>query len=422
MLSFQYIQNGLLFIKPSHVNGQVFSIHSFLESLKESLSHTLVHFYPLAGQLVIQTDDDQHECRIYVDCNKGPGAWFSHASALDITVSDILSPNDVPLVVRSFFYYNEATVNYDGHTKPLLSVQVTELLDGVFIACSINHVVADGTSYWHFWNVWSEIHRAKGQQISVSRLPVHNRWFPDGCALPIPLPFTHQDEFIKRFEAPELREKVFHFSSESIANVRAKANDESKTDTISSFQALSALVWRSMVRANILPRDQILYNYMYASNRHRLNPPLPQNYFGACITGITTKTTAGELLENSLGWAASLLHQSVVNLTDKFIRDFVKEWLESPYCYHLEDLHDYNTIAIEHSPRFDMYGNEFGLGKPVAVRNGPANKAVGVVIAYPGYEGGGSVDLEICLPPDSMRALETDDEFMAAVSSPKFYN
>lgn len=74
---------------------------------------------------------------------------------------------------------------------------------------------------------------------------------------------------------------------------------------------------------------------------------------------------------------------------------------------------------MEQSPRFDMYGNQFGLEKPVTVCNGPGNKAIGVVCAWPGYEGGGSIDLEICLPPDSMKALETDAEFMAAVSLPK---
>lgn len=323
------------------------------------------------------------------------------------------------MVVRSFFDYNEEAINYDGHKKPLLSVQVTELLDGVFVACSINHAISDGTSYWHFWNVWSEIHRAKGNKISVSHLPIHNRWFPDGCVLPIPLPFSHPDEFVWKFETPELREKVFHFSSKSIETLKAKANKESNSSKISSFQALSALVWRSIVRANHLPYDQVLYNYIFANNRHRINPPLPQNYFGTCIKGITTKTTAGELLETNLGWAASLLHESVVNLTDEVVREFVKDWSKSPYCYHHIDLHDYNTIAMEHSPRFDMYGNDFGLGKPIAVRNGPGNKAVGVVFAYPGYEGGGSVDLEICLPPDSMKALETDEEFMAAVSLQK---
>ena len=36
-----------------------------------------------------------------------------HAS-LDSTVSDILSPKDVPLVVQSFFDHDR-TVNHDGH-------------------------------------------------------------------------------------------------------------------------------------------------------------------------------------------------------------------------------------------------------------------------------------------------------------------
>ncbi|KAL2902484.1 hypothetical protein RDABS01_027566 [Bienertia sinuspersici] len=358
---------------------------------------------------------------------QGPGARLCQASALDVRVSDILLPNgDIPSVVASFFDYNEVAVNYDGYKRPLLSVQVTELFDGVFVACSINHSIADGTSYWHFWNVWSEIHLKRStakedeQLESISSLPIHNHWFPEGCSLPIPLPFTQSHHFVKRFQPPELREKIFHFSSESVATLKAEANScQSSTDVISSFQSLSALVWRAMVRANQVPHDQVVYSYIYANNRHRLNPPLPEKYFGNCIQRITTKTTAGELIRNDLEWTASLLNESVGNLTDKAVREFVKEWLESPFCYHHVDLHDYNTITMEHSPRFNMYGNEFGLGKPVAVRIGPGNKAVGVVFWCPGYEGGGSIDLEICLPPDSMKALEIDQEFMRFVSLPK---
>ncbi|KAL2902487.1 hypothetical protein RDABS01_027569, partial [Bienertia sinuspersici] len=85
-------------------------------------------------------------------------------------------------------------------------------------------------------------------------------------------------------------------------------------------------------------------------------------------------TTAGELIRNGLEWAASLLDDSVANLTNKVVREFVNEWLESPFCYHYVDLHDYKiTITMEHTPRFNMYGNEFGLGKLVAVRIGPGN-------------------------------------------------
>ncbi|KAL2945063.1 BAHD acyltransferase DCR, partial [Bienertia sinuspersici] len=232
----------------------------------------------------------------------------------------------------------------------------------------------------------------------------------------IPLPFSNPDEYVQKFETPRLRERIFHFTSGSISKLKAKVNEQSNTHDISSFQALSALVWRSMVRANRLPHDQVIYNYFLANIRERIDPPLPKYYFGNCIKALTITTTAGELLDNDLGWGASLLHQSVANLNDRLVRNFVNEWLQSPYCYHHEELHDYNSVTIEQSPRFDMFGNEFGLGKAVAVRSGYANKAIGVVYACPGHEGGGSVDFEICLPTDSMNALENDEEFMAFVS------
>lgn len=416
MLSVHYIQKGLLFAKPN-LHSE-YSVEKLLEGLKESLSVTLVQFYPLAGRLATRVDEDRHECLVFIDPSKGPGARFIHAT-LCMTMSDILSPTDVPLVVQSLFDHDRA-VNHDGHTRPLLTVQVTELVDGIFIGVSINHVAVDGTSYWHFWNAWSEIHRSTndGKQISISNPPIHKRWSPEGHGPTLHLPFTHADEFISGYEAPPLRERIFHFTSESIASLKAKANEESNTNKISSFQALSALVWRSIIQANGLPHNQVTNCRLAANNRHRLDPPLPQSYFGNSINPMKTTTTVAELLEHSLGWAALLLNQSVATHSNSSIRDFVNGWLESRHVYQLRTLFDSNSVMMGSSPRFDMYGNEFGLGKAVAVRSGYANKFVGKVTAYPGYEGGGSVDLEICLPPESMRAFESDDEFMAAVSFP----
>lgn len=417
MLSVHYIQKGLLFTKPSHLDDQPYSINKLLESLKDSLSLVLVHFYPLAGQLATQVDEGRHECLVFVDCNKGPGLRFIHAS-LDMSISDILSPTDVPVVVQSFFDHDRA-VNHDGHSASLVTVQVTELLDGIFIGCSFNHAMGDGTSYWHFWNMWSEIHTAKHQElVPLSRMPILNRWFPEGYVPPILLPFAQPDEFVSRYEAPQLRERIFHFSSESMARLKAKANKEvnDNTNKISSFQALSALCWRAIVRANCLPHDQVTNCRLATNNRHRLEPPLPPDYFGNCISAMKTSTTVGELLEHNLGWAASLLHQSVVNHSNKTVRDFIDEWLKSPVVYQLDKLFDSYSVMMGSSPRFDMYGNEFGFGKAIALRSGYANKFIGKVTSYQGYEGGGSLDLEICLPPDSMEALESDEEFMDAVS------
>ena len=55
------------------------------------------------------------------------------------------------------------------------------------------------------------------------------------------------------------------------------------------------------------------------------------------------------------------------------------------------------------------------MGKGVAVRSGYANKFDGKVKSYSGHKGGGSIDLELCLSPDTMSALESDEEFMSAV-------
>ncbi|XP_021768222.1 protein ENHANCED PSEUDOMONAS SUSCEPTIBILTY 1-like [Chenopodium quinoa] len=421
LLSSHHIQFGLLFNKPSHTKNQAFSIQLFLERLKKSLSLTLDHFYPLAGRLVTEVDEDKHESIVYVDCNKGPGARFIHA-ALDMTISDILSPKNVPLVVQSFFDLNEETVNYDGSSKPLLTVQVTELLDGIFIACSVNHCITDGISYWHFWNIWSEIHRGNNDEnhiICESHLPVYTRWYPDGHGPnPFRIPFTHPDEFVRKIKPPQLSDRIFHFSSESIARLKVVANEQGYAKNISSYQSLCALVWRSTVRANRLCHDQIIHNHLMANNRHKLDPPLPKYYFGNFFQPFTTSVTVGELLENDLGWAASLLHQSVVSLNDKTVRGFVNEWLKSPFFYYHAEGLDRSNVAVANSPKFDMYGNEFGLGKAIAFRTGHGNKGVGLVFACPGSEGGGSVDLEICLPPDSMDALELDKEFMAFVSLP----
>ncbi|KAL4649600.1 hypothetical protein ACB092_01G025800 [Castanea dentata] len=402
LLSVNYIQKGLLFTKPPTANAQEDFIKTLLDRLQHSLSVTLVHFYPLAGRLVTQKNENPPSSLIFVDCSNSPGAKFIYAD-LDMTISDILSPIDVPSIVQSFFDHDRA-VNYDGHTMPLLSIQVTELKDGIFIGCSMNHCIGDGTSYWHFLNTWSEIFQAQGNNISITRPPIHRRWFPDGVSPIINLPFSHQDEFISRGEAPKLRERMFHFSSESIAKLKAKANAESNTNKISSFQSLSALVWRCITRARCLPHDQITHCRLATNNRSRMEPSLSDDYFGNSVYILGGVTTAGELLEHNLGWAAWKLHEAVVNHTDKVVRDLVDTWLQSPIIPQPARVFDPYGVMMGSSPRFDMYGNEFGMGKAVALRSGYANKPDGKVSSYPGYEG------------DSMSSLESDKEFMDAVS------
>nr|GFC77236.1 uncharacterized acetyltransferase At3g50280-like [Tanacetum cinerariifolium]GFC77239.1 uncharacterized acetyltransferase At3g50280-like [Tanacetum cinerariifolium] len=162
-------------------------------------------------------------------------------------------PNDVTLF-HPFFDLNHA-INHDGHTLPLLSVQVTELVDGIFIGGSINHVVADGTSLWRFMDSWSQTYNDKSKNTNASsfiRTPIEE------CDPIINLPYTHHNQFIERIKftsSTVVMERFFHLSSSSISKLKAKANAEAECQKISSLQAVSALVWRCITRARRLPQD-----------------------------------------------------------------------------------------------------------------------------------------------------------------------
>ncbi|KAI7725307.1 hypothetical protein M8C21_017948 [Ambrosia artemisiifolia] len=407
-LNVKYGQRGLLYRKPPSPD---FSITIFLSDLQHSLSATLTHFYPLAARFVTRKQENPPSCVIYLDPENTPGAKFIYAKA-SATVSDVLDPPDVPSLVHSFFDLN-AAISYDGHTLPLLSVQVTELMDGIFISCSVNHMVADGTSLWHFMAAWSEIFRSGGQ--SISRPPVLKRWVMDGYDPVINIPYNHEDQFIERLEIPPFKERYFKFSSMALSKLKATANFECNTHKISSLQAVTALLWRCITRARCPPHNCETTCSLMLSARPRLNPPLSDDYFGNPVQFVGGKATVGDLLAHGLGWAAFQLHEAVVNHNDKAIKEEVESWIRSPVIYKMSELNDPNLVHVGSSPRFDMYGCEFGLGKAVAVRSGCTNKCDGKITMQPGREGGGSMDAELCLMPEYMKNIESDPELLSAL-------
>nr|CAD1835689.1 unnamed protein product [Ananas comosus var. bracteatus] len=391
MLSAHYIQKGLLFANPP--SSSSLDPKQLIEQLKSSLSVALLQFYQLAGRLVTEEDRDADgevkSTSVYIDCD-GQGAEFVHAVADGIKVADVLAlSGDLPKFLHDFFQLDGA-VNHDGHFSTLLSVQLTELVDGVFLGCSFNHVVGDGTAYWKFFNTWAEIARATDRGGSggggLSRPPVHDRWFLEGHgAPPLKLPLTDPSRFL-------LRRLV-------VVPVADRAP-----------------LARRHARAGLAP-GQATSCRVAIENRARLRPPLAKEYFGNSIYAVAASATAGELLAQGIGWAAALVNRAVAEHTDTEIRAQLGAWMARPFVYTLREF-DENSVMVGSSPRFDMYGCEFGWGRAVAARSGGANKFDGKISMYPGWEGGGSMDVELCLVPENMAALERDEEFMGAVSPP----
>ncbi|WOK95558.1 hypothetical protein Cni_G04265 [Canna indica] len=423
MLSCNYIQKGLFFPRPP------VSVASLLPILTSCLSRALSLFPALAGRLTTLPDG-----RIFVTCDDS-GVEFYHASAPSLTLPLLLpDSSDVPVAIKSLFPLDGA-LSYHGHFLPISAFQLTELADGaLFLGAAVNHSVVDGTSLWNFFNAWAELCRGG----SPASPDFTRNYFGDSKAV---LRFASGagPEVTFRTDAP-LRERIFRFSREAILELKLRANRQSDgsalaevygkqshdqdsakkaaDDEISSFQSLCALVWRSVTRARKRLAMEATTTFRMAVNcRHRVVPPVAANYFGNAIQSIPTTATVGDVVERDLPWAAALLNRSVAGHGDETVRRGVAEWEAAPRCFPLGNP-DGAVITMGSSHRFPMYdGNDFGWGCPVAVRSGRANKFDGKMSAFPGREGRGSVDLEMCLAPETMAALLLDGDFTRYVTS-----
>ncbi|RXH91998.1 hypothetical protein DVH24_021021 [Malus domestica] len=442
------IQKGLLFHNPK-------TLPQHIQHLKASLSRTLDFFPPLSGRLATIHHDD-NTTSFFINCNNA-GALFVHAKAYGVTVSDINESGYVPR---------------DGTSKPLLAVQVTELGDGIFIGCTVNHTVVDGTSFWHFFNSWSEISRGFD---FVSKPPVLKRWLLDGTISTIRIPFSKikdqvSDKHIGNIRVPLLKERVFHFSKEKIAQLKAKANAEIQLENkrsypvhkapalrrvwergcsqvsnprptahgrrhlpshqvrpleiqlentkrkISSLQAVLVHLWRSIIRGSngdLDPDKESSYRLLIGA-RSRMNPPLSQQYFGNAVQAGTVTIKAREVIKRGLGFVAWEMNKMVALHTEEKLRKFLECWVQEPKLLTEENMAA-NALVTSSSPRFDVYGNDFGWGRPVGVRSGGGNKSHGKITVFSGVEEG-SIDIEACLLAETLEAMGNDSEFMDARS------
>ncbi|KAL6662014.1 hypothetical protein ACP70R_001398 [Stipagrostis hirtigluma subsp. patula] len=425
MITVDYIQNGLLLPKPPTAGGGAHVV----DELASSFARALRRFYPLAGRLAaVEVNDgaaDSRSLAIALCCN-GEGAEFVHAVAPGVAVSDIAAPVYVPPVVWSLFPLNGLLgVDAAVESRPVLAAQVTELADGIFVAMSLNHGVADGSTFWHFFNTWSEINRrrrrgSEGCELSTPP-PVLDRWFLDTCPVPISLPLGKPEDIIRRPEYPPVRECFFHFSAESVKMLKAKANAEmagaaaAAAATISSLQAVLAHLWRAVCRARRLAPHRETTYMLLVGCRARVEG-IPEAYAGNTVTHAFATSTAGDVVGGGLGAAAWLLNRAVASFDEAAVRADLAAWAESPWFVYVDPPgHAAAKIGTGSSPRFDVYGNDFGWGAPVAVRSGAGNKLDGKVTVYEGRGGAGSMALEACLSPEALARLVADEEFMAAV-------
>ncbi|RLN03945.1 putative acetyltransferase [Panicum miliaceum] len=413
------IQKGILLPKPPPA-----------AALESSFARALRLFYPFAGRLAAAERGDG-TVTVSLRCT-GEGAEFVHAAAPGVAAADIVSSVYTPSVVRDELHSFDPALGADAAVEalPLVSVQVTELADGVFVGVTLNHAVADGAALWHFVNTWAEIHRrgvgAGGdddpRQLSTPA-PVFQRWFVDTWPVPIPLPFGKLGDIARQVERATVREAFLIFSTASVSKLTARANGEvagtaTATAAISPLQAVLAHLWRAVCRARRMPPEQGTSYSVLIDCRGRVKG-MPPGYVGNTATFGKAEATVGEIDSKGLGWTAWLLSRAEASFDEASVRESAGRWVRQPALMFISDLSSAGTaLATGSSPWPDVFGNDFGWGRPVTMRSGAGNKTDGKAAVFEGPERGGGMSLELCLAPDALERLLADEEFMDAVSLP----
>ncbi|KAM7505286.1 hypothetical protein LguiB_004190 [Lonicera macranthoides] len=160
----------------------------------------------------------------------------------------------------------------------------------------------------------------------------------------------------------------------------------------SSFETLSAFVWRARTIALKLHTDQRIKLLLVVNGRSRLNPRLPEVYFGNSVLFAHVLCSAGEVIEKPLFDTMRLVKEAIGMITNKYIRS-TKDNLEVTRAKSFLAA----TVFISSWSRLSFNTNDFGWGVLIAygrisfpqkeeiffLPHGDDNKSVNVLAGLP---------------------------------------
>ncbi|KAL0355063.1 UNVERIFIED_CONTAM: Omega-hydroxypalmitate O-feruloyl transferase [Sesamum radiatum] len=393
-----------------------------VEVIKNALSKVLVHYYPLAGRLTISP-----EMKLIVDCT-GEGAVFVEAEAEcelqelgDITkpdpvtlgklVYDIPGAENVlqipPLVAQVSKFMQlivSSTVVVELYMlKAEFCLQVTKFKCGGFVlGLCMNHCMFDGIGAMEFVNSWGEI--ARGLPLKVppfmdrSILKARNppKWeFPHHEFAEIE-DLSNTSEIYKE----EMLYRSFCFDHGKLEHLRKQALEDGTLEKCTTFEALSAFVWRARSEALNLKPDQQTKLLFAVDGRSRFEPPIPQKYFGNAIVLTNSLCNAGELVENPLSFTVKLVQEAVKMVTDGYMRSAIDYFEATRARPSLAA-----TLLITTWSRLSFHTTDFGWGEPVL--SGPVALPEKEVILFLSHgKERKSINVLLGLPAPAMKKFE----------------
>ncbi|CAM6056173.1 unnamed protein product [Sphagnum tenellum] len=369
------------------------------EILVEALGKTLVPFYPMAGRL-----KKGDKGRMEIDCNAA-GVLLVEAEA-DAKISEFGEFAPDP---RFRQLVPQIDYSCDISSYPLLVLQITFFkCGGASLGVGMQHHIADGMAGIHCINTWSEMARG---------IPLKVQPFIDRTLLKARSPPTPKFHHIEYQPPPHLIKlpmvelpmavRVFKFTKEQIGTLKSMATDDQKKITYSSYEMLSGHIWKCVTQARKLHGSQETKLFIATDGRSRLIPPLPKGYFGNVIFTATPMSTANELVDKPLTYAAGKIRDAVARMDDEYLRsalDYLELQPDLSKLVRGASHFGSPNLGITSWARMPVYDCDFGWGRPIFM--GPAIIAFeGLAFILSSPNGDGSLTLSLGLRSDHMKTF-----------------
>ena len=278
---------------------------------------------------------------------------------------------------------------------------------GFVLGLCMNHCIFDGLGAMEFVNSWGETARG---------LPLKVPPFLDRSILkarnPPKADFPHHEfaeiedvsNTTKLYEE-EMLYRSFCFDPEKLEKLKKAAMEDGVLPKCTTFEALSAFVWRARSKALGMKPEQQTKLLFAVDGRQRFRPPIPAGYCGNGIVLTNSLCSAGELLENPLSFSVGLVQEAVKMVTDGYMRSAIDYFEITRARPSLAA-----TLLITTWSRLSFHTTDFGWGEPVL--SGPVALPEKEVILFLSHgKERKSINVLLGLPASAMEVFEEQMQF-----------
>lgn len=285
---------------------------------------------------------------------------------------------------------------------------------GFILGLCVNHCMFDGISAMEFVNAWG----ATARGLTLITPPFLDRSILKARDPP-KVEYDHA-EFLEIGNSSitsgdskgELVYESFSFDLEKLDKLKKAAMEDDKLiKKCSSFEVLSAFVWRARTKAlNLHPHQQTKLLFA-VDGRNRFEPPLPKGFFGNAIVLTFCLCKAGDLLDKPFSHGVRLVQEAIKMVTDGYMRSAI-DYFEVTRARPSLD----STLLITSWANLSFQTTDFGWGEPFfSGPVGPPEKEVVLFLSY-GKERK-NITVLLGLPSSAMNTFQ---ELMEKFSSSLF--